>query len=130
MDEGRQPGVGQSVSSDVLERIETKEDREQLPAWWRRAIEHFEANDLRTYKPPILQDGTIKKIVEDELEEKYDISITVQCQNATVGDDWTVLIDGTEIGTIGRYRSREGYTVFEMDEGEFRSWIERSVQDV
>jgi hypothetical protein len=119
------------VDSSALSAVNADDaDFDALPEWWQRATEHFDAHDLGTYKPARLEDGAIKKIVESELEAEHGVSIRVQCQNATVGDDWTVLVDGDQIGTIGRYRSREGYTVFEMTEKGYRNWIERSVEQL
>lgn len=100
-----------------------------LPAWWRQAIEHFEAHDLRPYRPPRFEDGTPKHAVEATLKAELDISITFTCLNASVGDEWTVRIDGEPVGTIGRHRSPDGYTIFEMDAAAFEAWIRDATTD-
>lgn len=98
-------------------------DVSALPAWWQRAIEHFERHDLRPYRPPRFEDGTAKHEVEAILEAELDAEIAFTCVNASVGDEWTVRVDGEPIGTIGRHRSPDGYTVFEMAATEFVAWV-------
>lgn len=104
-------------------------DDDQLPSWWQRAVDHFEAHDLDPYQPPQFEDGTHKHTVETELEANLDVTITFRCKNAELGDDWTVLVDGIPVGTIGRHRSREGYTVYEKGPDEFRDLIRSAVSD-
>jgi hypothetical protein len=103
-------------------------DLTDLPAWWRRAVEHFRDRGLSAYRPPRFADGTLEPELVDGLESALDVSITFQCKNASVGDEWTVVVDGEPVGTIGRHRSRDRYTVYEMTGQEFADWI-RSVSD-
>lgn len=104
-------------------------DRELLPTWWRRAVEHFEEHDLGPYRPPRFTDGTFKHEVEADVESTFDVTIGFQCKNAEVGDDWTVTVDGDAIGTIGRHRSPKGYSVFEMRAAEFHAWVRDAIND-
>jgi hypothetical protein len=104
-------------------------DDESRPTWWQRAVDHFEAHDLVPYQPPRFADGTFKHTVEHELEQQLGVTITFRCKNADVGDDWTVLVDGRPVGTVGRYRSRDGYTVYEIEPNEFRDLIRSAVRD-
>lgn len=102
---------------------------ESRPNWWLRATDHFEAHDLVPYQPPQFADRTLKHTVQRELEATLDVTISLQCKNAEVGDDWTVLVDGDPVGTVGRYRSRDGYTMYEIDPDEFRDLIRSAVTD-
>jgi len=98
-------------------------DIKELPTWWRHAIEHFEARGLNAYRPARFTDGTLTRRVAAELEAELDVSITLRCKNASVGDDWTIRVDGDPVGTVGRHRSKEGHTVFETTANEFRTNI-------
>lgn len=102
-------------------------DVASLPEWWQRAIEHFEERDIAPYRPPRFEDGTITPPVVHDLEDDLDVTIGFRCKNATVGADWTVTVDGEPIGQLGRHRSRDRYTVFEITAREFRTWIHASV---
>lgn len=104
-------------------------DDESVPTWLQRAVDHFEAHDLIPYHPPRFEDGTLKHTVEHDLEQRLGVTITLRCKNAEVGDDWTVLVDGRPVGTIGRYRSRDGYTVYETEPDEYRELIRSAVDD-
>lgn len=101
----------------------------ELPAWWRQAIETFEANDLRPYRPPRFEDGTLKHEVVEYLEDKLDIDIRFVCFNARHGDDWDVFVDNERIGKVGHRRSPEGYSVFEVESEEFESLVRLHVLD-
>jgi len=102
-------------------------DLDELPDWWRRAVEHFEDRDIGPYRPPRFADGVLKHDVVSDLESELDVTISFQCKNAAVGDDWMVTVDGQPVGTIGRHRSRDRYSVFEMAEAEFREWVRGAV---
>ena len=103
-------------------------DLAALPAWWRQAVEHFEARDIGPYRPPRFEDGTLTPELVAELEATLDVSIQFRCKNATVGADWTVLVDGESVGTIGRHRSRDRNTVFEMAGEQFADWMHSVVE--
>ena len=102
-------------------------DLTELPGWWREAVEHFDARGIGPYRPPRFDDGTLKPHLVGQLEANLDVSIQFRCKNPTVGADWAVLVDGEPVGTIGRHRSRERYTVFEMGGAEFADWIRSAV---
>ena len=104
-------------------------DVSALPEWWQRAIEHFEARDIDPFRPPRFADGSLTHAVVAELESEFGVDIAFRCKNGTLGDDWTVTIDGDPIGSIGRHRSRKRYTVYEMSAAEFREWVSGAVAD-
>jgi hypothetical protein len=114
----RSRGAGED-EADPYEDV----DLSSLPPWWQRAIEEFELHGLRPYRPPRFSDGTLKHRTVRRLEERHDISLRFVGRNVEYGDDWEVQIDGESVGEIGRYRSSEGYTVFEMNSEEFARWI-------
>ena len=102
-------------------------DTSSLPGWWQRAIEEFEENGLRPYRPPRFLDGELTHEVVDPLEDKLDIDIRFKGVAVTHEDDWSVYIDGEKIGEIGHHRSIEGYSVYEMESDHFVSWIRSEV---
>jgi len=114
--DGNAPGES---TEDVYEDV----DIESLPAWWQDAIELFEEREMRPYQPARFDDGEFVHTVVESLEEEYGVSISFRCVNATIADDWTVLVDWEPVGTVGRYRSTEGYTVYDMTADEFSEWL-------
>lgn len=104
-------------------------DISSLPSWWRRAIREFEAFDLRPYRPPRFEDGTPKHEVQERLEAELGVDIAVRGLDVTRGDDWTVYVDEEPVGTIGRWRSPEGYSVFEGTGEAFARRIHTIVSD-
>jgi hypothetical protein len=113
--ESRAPG---SDPEDPYEDVDISE----LPAWWRRAIAEHREYDLRPYRPPRFEDGTLKHTVVDDLEREE--SLDIDFIDLDVEDeDWQVRIDGEVVGNIGRRRSTDGYTVFEMEADEFRTYV-------
>lgn len=134
MDEGRD--ADRSVA-DLRQRAPGQDpadpyedvDHSTLPAWWRRAVEEFESYGLRPYRPPRFEDGTLKHEVVTDLQVEFDVEIAIRGVDVTRGDDWTVAVDGTVIGTIGRRRSPAGYTVFEGSGEAFASRIRAHLSD-
>ena len=102
-------------------------DIESLPAWWRDAIEEFDAHDLRPYRPPRFADGTPVHEILEPLEERHDTDITFASSGANFREHWSVRIAGDRAFSIGRHRAVEGYTVYEMDGETFaatvRDWL-------
>lgn len=103
-------------------------DVSSLPAWWRRAIDEFEAFGLRPYRPPRFEDGTPKHEVVADVEAELDVEVAVRGVDVTRGDDWTVYVDDRAVGTIGRRRSPEGYSVFEGSGEAFARRIRAAVE--
>ena len=102
-------------------------DISTLPDWWREAIAEFEEYGLRPYRPPRFADGSLKHEVVEDLETSHGIDITFIAYDVRLGDDWVVQVDEEPIGEIGRHRSTEGYTVFEIDSEEFIELVESSL---
>ena len=98
-------------------------DLDDLPDWWREAVEEFRRFGLRPYRPPRFEDGTLKHTVVDHLEDELNADIRFVGVDTRYGDDWTVEVDGKAVGTIPRRRDPDGYTVFEMATDEFRAWL-------
>jgi hypothetical protein len=104
-------------------------DVSSLPDWWADAVDEFEAHDLRAYRPPRFADGTFKRAVVQTLETKFGVSIRFIGRNATYQDDWTVQAAGETVATIGRHRSPDGYTVFEMEADAFVDRVTEALRD-
>lgn len=103
-------------------------DLSELPEWWQRAIAEHEEYDLRPYRPPRFEDGTLKHIVVDELESSEDVDIDFIDLDVE-DDDWQIRIEGDIVGDIGRRRSTDGYTVFEMEADEFRRYVQSRISE-
>jgi len=112
----RAPG---EESEDPYEDV----DVSTLPDWWRRAVETFEAHGLRPYRPPRFEDGTLAHEAIDALESELGVEVTLGSVDTEYRERWAVRVDGEPIGTVGRRRSPEGYTVYETDPGEFRQLV-------
>lgn len=102
-------------------------DVSALPDWWQEAIAEFDEYGLRPYRPPRFADGSLKHEVVKDLETSHGIDITFIAYDVRLGDDWVVQVDEGSIGEIGRHRSTEGYTVFELDSKEFIELVESNL---
>lgn len=120
--------AGRSAGADARDPY-ANADVESLPDWWTDAIEEFEAHGLRPYRPPRFVDGTLKYEVVSGLEADLGVSIRFLGRDVNYEDDWLVEVDGQLLGEVGRHRSPEGYTVFEMDADEFAAWVREEVAD-
>jgi hypothetical protein len=105
------------------------QDISKLPNWWSNAVEEFEAYDLRPYRPPRFADGTLKRGVVEILENKHNVSIRFIGHNTSYEDNWTVEVAGESVGSVGRHRSPNGYTVFEIDANTFIEWMTDAATD-
>lgn len=104
-------------------------DIEALPEWWRRAIEEFEAHDLRPYRPPRFEDGSLAHEAIAALEEEFGIDIGFGSVDTDYREEWTVRIDDEPIGIVGRHRSYEGYTVYELERARFESLVRDAIEE-
>jgi len=105
-------------------------DLDTLPEWWQRAIEEFEAHDLRPYRPPRFDDGTLAHEAVADLERELGIDISIGSIETDYREQWTIRVDDESVGTIGRHRSSAGYTVYETERAEFESLIRDAVEGV
>lgn len=102
-------------------------DLDDLPDWWREAVEEFREYGLRPFRPARFEDSTLKFEVISELEQDLGVDVRFVGNDARYGDDWTVEIDGVAVGTVPRRRDSDGYTVFEMTADEFETWLRARV---
>lgn len=126
--------------ADAIERLRTRDPGEdtdpyadvnvsELPDWWRKAKEEFEAYGLRPYRPPRFEDGTLKYEIVDELEAELGVEISFTCIESTAAEEWEIRVENEIVGHVGRFRSPEGYTVYEIDSDEFVDLIRTIVRD-
>lgn len=115
----RDPGEDADPYADV--------DVSELPEWWRKTKREFEEYGLRPYRPPRFEDGTLKYETVDRLEEELDVEISFTSIESPYTDVWEVRIDGEIVDRVGRFRSPNGYTVYEIESGEFAELIESAV---
>lgn len=107
------------------------EDRDlnELPDWWKYAVEEHEAYDLRPYRPPRFEDDVLVPPLLETLEDRYGSSIQLFGINNRYGDDWVVYIDGESAFEIPRRRDPAGYTVFEHSSTKFEETIRSALSD-
>lgn len=103
-------------------------DVSTLPDWWRRAIREFEEHDLRPYRPPRFENGTPVHEVVGELEREFGVEIRFASIDTDYREEWTVEVDGEPVATVGRRRSPEGYTLYEIRDTEFASLVRDEIE--
>ena len=104
-------------------------DVSELPEWWRKTKREFETYGLRPYRPPRFEDGTRKYETVERLEDELDVEISFTSIESAYTETGEVRIDGEIVGHVGRFRSPNGYTVYEIERDEFVELIESAVQD-
>lgn len=103
-------------------------DVSEYPDWWRRNIELFRQYGMRPYRPPRFSDGEHSPPIIEQLETDLGVDVMLRAVEPRVDDDWTVLVDGRAIATIGRHRSGDGYTVYEVASTSFETMVRVSVE--
>ena len=94
-------------------------DTGSCPDWWKRNQRVRDQLNLPAYDPPRFEDGVYKHEVQQSLKEWFDCTIEFRSKNPQHPCEWTVYVDGKRTLTIGRSRSEEGNTVFEVTAAEF-----------
>jgi len=126
--DGRETARPASAPTSDLDPYADTEESE-LPEWWQRAKRIHERHGLLPYRPPRLADGTPKHEIQSRLESDLDVNVRFRCRNPEQGADWTLLVDGQPAGRVGRHRSRDGYTVYELTPAELRTMIREAAGD-
>ncbi len=131
MENDRDEAIARLRSRDPGEDTDPYTDVEvsELPEWWRKAKREFESYGLRPYRPPRFEDGTLKYEIVEELEAEHDVEISFTSIHSEYKAEWELRIDGEVIDHVGRYRSPEGYTVYEIESDAFVELIESALQD-
>ena len=101
------------------------EDLASLPAWWRANVEEFRRFDLRPYRPPRFADGTPVPPMIEALEAELGREVRFRDFAPADDDTWDVFLGDDRVGSVGRYRHSDGYTVYEVEPDAF----ERLVRD-
>jgi hypothetical protein len=104
-------------------------DISKLPGWWRRAIEEFETHNLRAYRPPRFEDGALLHKVVDNFERDLGIEVSFGSVDSDFREAWEVAVDGEPVAEIGRRRSPDGYSVYEMESATFAEMLRDAVED-
>ena len=123
MDADGPPPRDENLTAGYDEENPYDDDLSEYPDWWLDQIEHFREYGMRPYRPPRFADGEIATERLLALEERLDVSIRLRAHNPDVGDEWGIVLDGSPIGTIDRYRDGDGYTVYDVSWEEFRETI-------
>ncbi|WP_096388901.1 hypothetical protein [Halopenitus persicus] len=103
-------------------------DIEDLPAWWRRAIADHDAADGPTYLPARFADGTIVQPVIRRLEAMYDVDVTLVGVGVRHGDPWTIRVDGRDVATVERERTRAGETRYGITVDRFEEIVSDAIE--
>lgn len=112
-------GIAALANTDrVTDPLAVYDDLDALPAWWRELVQEFAEYDLRVYRPSRMADGAILYEVIEELEDRYDIRITVKCSTPGLDEEWRFDVDGQTAVTATHERKPEGYTEYGITESE------------
>ena len=103
-------------------------DPASLPEWWRSAIEEFAAHELRPYRPPRFADGTYVHEIRTHLESELDVEIDFGATGSAYRDRWSARIDGEPAFELPRYRSADGFTVYDIESSTFADRIRTAVE--
>jgi hypothetical protein len=104
------------------------EDLSTYPEWWRRNVEEFREYGMRPYRPPRLADGTLTPPLIEELEAEYGASVRFRAVDPQVGNSWELVVDGDAVCEVEHLRSGDGYTVYDLEEEQFREAVREAVQ--
>lgn len=105
------------------------EDLDEYPEWWRRNIEKFREHGMRPYRPPRFEDGELIPEVIADLEEEIGEQLQLRAHNPEVHADWGIWLGDKHVGTIGRERSGDGYTLYKMDSSQFGDLIRNASEE-
>ena len=86
------------------------DDVDALPEWWRELVYEFAEHDLRPYRPSRLADGEVVYEVVSDLEDRYDVQITIKSDDPTREGTWQFVVDGTTVVLTTHKRTAAGYT--------------------
>jgi hypothetical protein len=101
------------------------EDLSTYPDWWRRNVEEFRAEGMRPYRPPRLADGTISPPFLADLSERYEVDVCFRAVDPQAGGEWSLVVGGDPVASVGHERTGEGYTVYHLSPNE----VERLVRE-
>ena len=104
-------------------------DASARPEWWQEAIEEFRAHGLRPFEPPRFSDGTLAFRAVERLEAELGVDVDFAGIRVAHGDDWVVRVDGDVVDTVGRRRTSDAYTEYEMESEEFEELVRGHVED-
>jgi len=88
------------------------DDVDSLPEWWRDLVYEFAERDLRPYRPSRLADDEIVYEVVRDLEERFDVQITVKSTVPGTDGEWKFVVDGATAIVTTHDRKAEGYTQY------------------
>lgn len=93
------------------------------PEWWERNATLKEEMGLPTYEPPRFKDGTHTHEIVAELEETHDCDVRFVGFDTEYPDDWTAVVNGEHVASVGRHRDSNGNTVFEIESSAFKEMV-------
>lgn len=95
------------------------EMKQKRPEWWKKNQQLREELGLPDYEPARFDDGVFKHEILPDLENEYNCTITFQSKNPQYPCDWVIRIDGEQIMTIERRRTKCGNTIFQITSEKF-----------
>lgn len=101
----------------------------QKPNWWKRNQRLRDELDLPPYEPSRFEDGAYTHTIIDTLEDNYNCRITFKTKNPNHPSKWNVYINGEEVITMERRRTKQGNTVFKLSSREFKGAVRSHFRD-
>lgn len=98
-------------------------DLSELPEWWRRNVEEFQAHEMRPYRPPRLADGTVTTELVERLESTHDVDIRIRAVDPQDGGAWEILVDDEAVRSVARTRTEAGNTRYEITAEAFEAAV-------
>lgn len=97
------------------------------PDWWEENIDIKSSLGLPAYTPPRFEDGRYTHEITQKLEDEFSLEIEFVGLDTRYPDDWRVTLNDDTSFPIGRYRDKNGNTVYECTSVEFEAKVREIV---
>jgi hypothetical protein len=104
------------------------EDDESLSRWWTPHVGVYRRRKLEPFHPTRLKDGANATKVVSLLEDRWDVDIVFRVVNPQDGTEWSILVDGTEVGTVEHVRRKKGLTRYDITKDRLTSLVEDALK--
>lgn len=102
----------------------------EKPDWWIKNEKIRQKMELPSYDPPRFSDGRYTHEIIPKIESTHDCRIQFISYVETEEREWNIRINGEDICQIGKRRTENGNTIYEIDSKSFEEEILESIQDV
>lgn len=104
-------------------------EEQEKPDWWEANKQLKNELGLPPYRPPRFLDDVYTFEVVGPLESKYNCNIRFSVTNPGYPDDWEVRVNQKPIMEIGKYRDKNGNTIFEITSTEFENKLKNVLEN-